>query len=281
MHICETISATRQAILQARQAGKKIGFVPTMGALHAGHAILMRRAKTECDCVVVSIFVNPTQFGPNEDFTRYPRTFEADQALCAAVGVDVIFYPTPELMYPKGYQTFVEVTEITKPLCGASRPGHFRGVATVVTKLFNIVMPDVAYFGQKDAQQCRVIQQMVADLNMPIQIEIVETVREPDGLAMSSRNRYLNPLQRHHATILYRTLVWVKEQIAAGQRNAHELEKQMALRIEQTPEARLDYAKILDYETFSPVETIEKKVLVALAVFFDQTRLIDNFLIDV
>ncbi len=281
MQICETIEATRKAVGVARHAGKKIGFVPTMGALHAGHAILIRRAKSECDFVVVSIFVNPTQFGPNEDFARYPRTFEADQALCAAMGTDAIFYPTPELMYPKGYQTYVEVLEITKILDGASRPGHFRGVSTVVTKLFNIVTPDVAYFGQKDAQQCRVIQRMVQDLDMPLAIQIVETVREADGLAMSSRNRYLDPQQRHNATALYQTLIWVKEQIASGERNALHLEKEMAERIANTPGTRLDYAQILDYEAFESIELIERKVLVALAVYFDKTRLIDNFIIDV
>jgi pantoate--beta-alanine ligase len=274
--IVATIEETRAAVSQARHAGKRIGFVPTMGALHAGHASLIRSARTECDYVVVSIFVNPTQFGPNEDFSRYPRTMDADRQLCGAVGTDVIFAPTPEIMYPPGARTFVEVTQLQDVLCGPSRPGHFRGVATVVLKLFNIVAPDFAYFGQKDAQQARIIQQMATDLNVNLTVRVMPTVREPDGLALSSRNRYLDPTQRRNAVVLHQALEQAKALVAAGERSVPHVQQEMIDLITRTPGARLDYVTLLDADTLQSVQTIERPVLAALAVFFGTTRLIDN-----
>jgi pantoate--beta-alanine ligase len=277
--IATTIDETRTAVAAARQAAKRVGFVPTMGALHAGHAALIRAARAECDFVVVSIFVNPTQFGPNEDFTRYPRTMDADRALCGAVGTDLIFAPTAAEMYPPDDRTVVEVTGLQDALCGASRPGHFRGVATIVLKLFQIVAPDVAYFGQKDAQQALIIRRMVADLFLPIAIRIRPTVREPDGLAMSSRNRYLDPAQRHHATSLVRALRRVEELFAKGERDAAELEQAMTDVLAAAPGARIDYARVVDAETLDAVGNIDRAALAAVAVYFGGTRLIDNTLL--
>jgi len=277
--VATTIAETRARVAVARKAGRRVGFVPTMGALHAGHAALIRTARTECDYTVVSIFVNPTQFGPNEDYTHYPRTLEADRELCAAVGTDLIFAPTPEEMYPPDARTIVEVTGAQDVLCGASRPGHFRGVATVVLKLLNIVQPDVAYFGQKDAQQTVVIRRMVQDLNIPVTIHVHPTVREPDGLAMSSRNRYLDPTQRMHATALYRALKKVEESFARGERRASELEREMTAILTATPGARLEYARVVDAETLESIPTIERPALAAVALFFGGTRLIDNTLL--
>jgi pantoate--beta-alanine ligase len=271
-----TIADTRAAVAAARAAGKKVGFVPTMGALHAGHAALIRASRAECDFTVVSIFVNPTQFGPNEDFARYPRTLDADRELCAAVGTDLIFAATVEEMYPPDSRTFVEVTGLQDALCGASRPGHFRGVATVVLKLFNIVTPDVAYFGQKDAQQALIIRRMVRDLCLPVTVRVQPTVREPDGLAMSSRNRYLDPTQRRNATCLRRALLKSESLVASGERSAAALEGAMADLITATPGARLDYARVLDAETLDPISALTRPALAALAVFFGTTRLIDN-----
>jgi pantoate--beta-alanine ligase len=252
-----------------------------MGALHAGHISLIRAARGESGFVVVSIFVNPTQFGPNEDFGRYPRPFDQDVKVCAAEGVDLIFHPDAETLYPAGFQTFVEVHELHDVLCGASRPGHFRGVATVVCKLFNIIHPDVAYFGQKDAQQGRIIQQMVRDLNLPLAIKVQPIVREPDGLALSSRNQYLDPDQRRQATVLYRSLEEVRELVKAGQRDAGAMVQAMKARIATAPGARLDYAAVVSFDTLKPVERLRGEVLVALAVFFGSTRLIDNILVKV
>ena len=214
--VASTIAEVRKAIESARRADKRIGFVPTMGALHAGHAALIRASRAESDFTVVSIFVNPIQFGPHEDFARYPRNLQADRELCAAVGTDVIFAPTPEEMYPPISRTFVEVAGLQDVLCGRSRPGHFRGVATVVLKLFHIVQPHHAYFGQKDGQQVAIIRRMIADLNLPIGLRVLPTVREPDGLAMSSRNRYLDPTQRMNATCLIRALRVAETMVAAG-----------------------------------------------------------------
>ncbi|MCE9534267.1 MAG: pantoate--beta-alanine ligase [Planctomycetes bacterium] len=274
--IVATIAEVRAAVAEARRAGKKVGLVPTMGALHAGHASLVRTARMKTDFAIVTIFVNPTQFGPNEDYNRYPRTLEADRDLVGAVGADLIFAPLPAEIYPDGHRTFVEVTELGDHLCGASRPGHFRGVATVVLKLFNIVQPDVAFFGQKDAQQAAIIQQMTRDLDVPIRVEIVPTVREPDGLAMSSRNRYLDPTQRRHATVLFRALEKVKSQVAAGERDVAKLEAIISQEVASTPGARLDYARIVDGVTLQPINTLQRPALAALAVFFGTTRLIDN-----
>jgi pantoate--beta-alanine ligase len=279
--ITTTIEDTRQAVAQVRQRGLIIGLVPTMGALHAGHISLIRAARAETGFVVVSIFVNPTQFGPNEDFHRYPRPFEQDVQVCAAEGVDLIFHPEPATLYPAGFHTFVEVGELQDVLCGASRPGHFRGVATVVCKLFNIVEPDFAYFGQKDAQQARIIQQMVRDLNLPVTIKVQPIVREPDGLALSSRNQYLDANQRRQATVLFRGLEEVRARVTAGERNPDKLIGALKARIATAPDARLDYAAVVAFETLQPVERLHGQVLVALAVHFGSTRLIDNILLKV
>lgn len=271
-----TIAETRAAVAAARKACRRIGFVPTMGALHAGHASLIRAARVECDFVVVSIFVNPTQFGPTEDLSRYPRTFDADRELCGAIGTDLIFAPTAVEMYPPDSRTVVEVAGLQDVLCGASRPGHFRGVATVVLKLFNIVQPDVAFFGQKDAQQAIIIRRMVADLNVPVTVRVHPTVREPDGLAMSSRNRYLDPAQRLSATSLYRALTKAEELFAGGGRSVVALERAMADVIAVARGARLDYARVLDEETLDTITSVARPALAAVAVFFGTTRLIDN-----
>jgi len=274
--VAAKIAEARAAVAAARRAGRRVGFVPTMGALHAGHASLIRASRAECDFTVVSIFVNPTQFGPSEDLSRYPRTFDADRELCAALGTDLVFAPSADEMYPPDSRTVVEVTKLQDVLCGQSRPGHFRGVATVVLKLFNIVQPDVAYFGQKDAQQALIIRRMVIDLNVPVDVRVRPTVREPDGLAMSSRNRYLDPAQRHHATALYRAVRRVEEMVAAGERSAPALEAAMGETIAAAPGARLDYARVLDAESLDPLATLDRPALAALAVYFGTTRLIDN-----
>jgi pantoate--beta-alanine ligase len=278
--VAETIDSLRMSLTAERRAGKMVGFVPTMGALHAGHAALIQQARRENDCVVVSIFVNPTQFGPNEDFQRYPRPFEQDVALCAANGVDFLFHPSPEEMYPPGSCTYVEVTGLQDGLCGASRPGHFRGVATVVLKLFNLVNPERAYFGQKDAQQVRIIQQMVADLEVGVEVVVVPTVREPDGLALSSRNRYLDAEQRRHAPALFRALNEARARIEAGERDAAVLQGLLVERIHAIPGAALDYAAIVDAERLEPLARVEGATLLALAVRFGATRLIDNLLVN-
>jgi pantoate--beta-alanine ligase len=274
--IVTTIAETRSAVAKARAARQTVGFVPTMGALHAGHAALIRASRTECDYTVVSIFVNPTQFGPTEDYSEYPRTLDADRELSGAVGADLIFAPTPAEMYPPESRTFVEVAGLQDVLCGASRPGHFRGVATAVLKLFNIVLPDVAYFGQKDAQQALIIRRMALDLNLPLKVRVHPTVREPDGLAMSSRNRFLDPTQRYNATSLHRALRKAEELVAGGARSAAEIERAMTEIITATPVARLDYARVLDSETLDTLSTLDRPTLAALAVFFGTTRLIDN-----
>jgi len=243
--ITTAIEDTRRAVAQARQHGLVIGLVPTMGALHTGHISLIRAARAETGFVVVSIFVNPTQFGPNEDFHRYPRPFEQDVQVCAAEGVDLIFHPEPAALYPAGFHTFVEVSDLQDVLCGTSRPGHFRGVTTVVCKLFNIIEPDYAYFGQKDAQQARIIQQVVRDLNLPISIKVQPIVREPDGLALSSRNQYLDANQRRQATVLSRGLEEVRARVTAGERNPDKLIQALKAPIATAPDARLDYAAIV------------------------------------
>lgn len=257
----------------------RIGCVPTMGALHAGHGSLIQAAAKECDFVVVTIFVNPTQFGPGEDLNKYPRTLQADCQYCEKLGADLVFSPSAEEMYSAEQLTWVNVQKLTEPLCGAKRPGHFRGVTTVCAKLFNITQPDIAYFGQKDAQQALVIQRMVADLNMPLEIRICPIVRESDGLAMSSRNRYLSPDDRKRAVCLYQALCWCREQIETGQRDSAALTTQMKEIIEQQG-GKIDYVEIADADTLGPVEAASGRTLVALAVFFGKTRLIDNLLLD-
>lgn len=274
--VVSDISALRSAVAAARGEARRIGFVPTMGALHEGHAALIRTAREESGFVVVSIFVNPTQFGPNEDFAKYPRTLEADQKLCADAGADLIFAPTVETMYPPGAATFVEVTELDRHLCGATRPGHFRGVCTVVAKLFHLVQPDVAFFGAKDAQQVRIVKRMVRDLDFPLTIYTVPTVREADGLAMSSRNRYLNPGERRVAPEIYRALFRTRERALSGEVDVARLESGLASDLAAIPGARIDYAKIVDDETLQPIGRLTRRALIAVAVFLGTTRLIDN-----
>jgi pantoate--beta-alanine ligase len=250
-----------------------------MGYLHEGHLSLVRRAKEECDHVIVSIFVNPTQFGPQEDLSKYPRDLERDLSLLRALGVDLVWSPTTEVMYPPGYQTWVEVERITRPLEGAMRPGHFRGVTTVVAKLFNGVQPHKAYFGQKDAQQAAVIRQMVRDLNLPIEIVVCPIVREPDGLAMSSRNVYLEPEQRKAATVLYRSLTAAKNAYETGERDAETLRQIMRDVLATEPLAQMQYVSCADYDTLDELETVRRKALLSMAVFLGKTRLIDNFVL--
>jgi pantoate--beta-alanine ligase len=254
------------------------GFVPTMGYLHEGHLSLVRRARSENDRVAVSIFVNPTQFGPSEDLAAYPRDVQRDLKLLEPLGVDLVFHPAPEVMYPHNFQTFVTVEEVAKTLEGAARPGHFRGVATVVMKLFNVVQADRAYFGQKDAQQVVVIKRMVVDLDMPIQIVVCPTVREPDGLAMSSRNAYLDPAQRKAAAVLFRALSAAKARCDTGERNAEAIRGAMRATLEQEPLAKSEYVSAADPLTLRELDRVEDDVLLSLAVRIGKTRLIDNFL---
>jgi len=278
--ITETVADTRRAIADARRAGRTVGLVPTMGALHAGHVSLIRAARNQTNFVVVSIFVNPAQFGPHEDFDRYPRPFTRDMHICAEEGVDLIFHPEPGTLYPSNYHTYVEVHDLQDVLCGAARPGHFRGVATVVLKLFNIVQPDTAFFGQKDAQQVRIIQQMVEDLNVPVDIRMRPILRDSDGLALSSRNQYLDAEQRQQAPVLSRALAEARERVADGERSAEVLLNLIKNRIASAPAAVLDYAAVVDFATLRPVQHLQGRVLVALAVRFGLTRLIDNIMVN-
>lgn len=281
MQIFHTISETRAFVRQARARGQVIGLVPTMGYLHEGHLELMRRAKNQCDIVIISIFVNPTQFGPNEDFARYPRDLERDAEMAGSVGVSAIFNPPVEEMYPPGYCTYVDVERITDKMCGVSRPGHFRGVATVVTKLFNIVQPDYAYFGQKDAQQALVLKRMTGDLNLNLEVVIVPTVREQDGLAMSSRNLYLEPDQRRAALVLSRGLEQARQAVRKGERNPAKIRQLVIDMIQAEPLAALDYAELYSYPDLEPLESMEGLTLLALAVKIGRTRLIDNAILEV
>lgn len=279
MEILRTVDSVRRWTKAQREAGRAIHFVPTMGYFHEGHLSLMRRAQQDNGAVIVSIFVNPLQFGAGEDLDRYPRDFERDRQMAESVGVGAIFYPDVAEMYPPGYQTEVRVKELSKPLCGRSRPGHFEGVATVVLKLFNIVTPDRAYFGMKDYQQLRVIQQLVRDMNLPVEIVPCPIVREPDGLAMSSRNVYLTPEERAAAIVPYRSLQWAQAQVESGERDAHKLREGVFQQIAAEPLARIDYVEVVDAETLQPVQRIERPTLIALAVFFGKARLIDNCLV--
>lgn len=253
------------------------GLVPTMGYLHQGHLSLVERARAECDQVGVSIFVNPTQFGPNEDLAKYPRDLARDLKMLEQAGVDLVWTPTPESVYPAGYQTYVTVEQVSQGLEGERRPGHFRGVATVVAKLFNVFLPDKAYFGQKDAQQAAVIKRLAADLNFPVEIVICPIVREPDGLAMSSRNVYLNPTERRAATILYRALSAAKTQFDAGERDANKLRAAMSSTLASEPLAKPDYVSAADPDSLVELERVEQHVLLSMAVRIGTTRLIDNF----
>ena len=256
-----------------------IGFVPTMGYLHAGHISLAQKARSECASVVASIFVNPTQFGPNEDLAKYPRDLPRDLSLLETAGVNLVWTPTPEVMYPSGYQTWVEVDGLTKGLEGAVRPTHFRGVATVVAKLFNAVGPDKAYFGQKDAQQAAVIRRMVEDLHFPLEILVCPIVREPVGLAMSSRNVYLSPEERRAATVLFRALGAAKAAYEKGERKGDALRKLMQDTINAEPLAKLQYVSCASYDMLEELEQVTGMTLLSMAVYFGKTRLIDNFVL--
>ena len=280
MEIAETIESVRSLVKAARSRGEKIGFVPTMGALHIGHISLIEAAVITCDFVVVSIFVNPTQFGPGEDLEKYPRPFEDDLEVCRKAGVDAVFAPTPEQIYPGENLTWVNVEKLTEPLCGQFRPGHFRGVTTVCAKLFNIVAPDIAFFGQKDAQQVIVIKRMTADLNMPLEIVICPTVREPDGLAVSSRNKYLTGEQRKDATCVYKSLQKCQQMIDTGITDTQKIAAEMRKVLQQASSIEIEYVSIVDAETLANIEQIAGKVLAAVAVRIGPARLIDNILVD-
>ena len=280
MQIANTIKEVRTQVKAWRQAGLSVGLVPTMGYLHEGHGSLIARARTQNDRVVVSIFVNPMQFGPKEDLASYPRDLEKDAKLCEKAGVDLIFHPQPEEMYQPGFCSYVDMNGLTTELCGKSRPIHFRGVQTVVLKLFHIVTPDRAYFGQKDAQQLAVVKRMVSDLNVGTQIIGCPIIREEDGLAKSSRNTYLNEKERQAALVLSRSLNAGKALVEAGETDAQAVRKAIIQEIEKEPMAKIDYVDVVDFDTITPIEIIQGSVLVAIAVFIGKTRLIDNFIVE-
>ena len=279
MKVVDTIPRMSTLAKMFKKEGKSIGLVPTMGYLHEGHLSLARAAKKHTDVVIMSIFVNPIQFGPKEDFERYPRDLQRDEALAAGAGVDIIFHPSAKDMYPAGYSTYVNVEGLTETLCGTSRPGHFKGVTTVVAKLFEIVRPDIAYFGQKDAQQAIVIKKMAGDLSMGIEVKIMPTIRESDGLAMSSRNDYLSETEKRDALVLRGSLEKAQDLIKSGERDPRKVVKAMQELIKGVPTARIDYVSIVDTAALREVKTITGEVLVALAVFIGKTRLIDNIIL--
>lgn len=281
MRLFTTVVEIKEYLRRQQAAGKSIGLVPTMGYLHEGHLSLIRRAVAETDIPVTSIFVNPIQFGPSEDLGKYPRDLKRDQELIRETGAEVVFNPSMAEMYGTDYLTYVRVEKITETLCGVSRPGHFQGVATVVNKLFNIVRPDKAYFGQKDAQQALVIQKMVKDLNMDVEVVVCPIVREADGLAMSSRNTYLNAEERRQAGVLYQALLAAKAMIAQGERDAHRVKRHMEELIHRQPLANVDYISVVDPESLREITEISGAVLLALAVKFGATRLIDNLRVEV
>ena len=276
MEVVASVAVLRERVGASRATGQVIGVVPTMGALHEGHLSLIRRARADCGYVVVTLFVNPTQFGPNEDLSRYPRDDEADRAAAEAAGGDLLFKPPVEQVYPAGFSTYVTVEGLTSGLCGASRPTHFRGVTTVVAKLFNMVQPDRAYFGEKDYQQLQVIRRMTRDLDFPVEIVPCPIVREPDGLALSSRNRYLTPEQRAAALSLSRGLHAAREAFEAGERNAGALIRRARQGMEAEPLLRIDYVERVDAESLTPVEKLDLPALLAVAAYLGDTRLIDN-----
>jgi len=281
MEIIRTVSWMKQAARQARAENHVIGMVPTMGALHEGHLSLLRRARSECSKVFASIFVNPTQFGPNEDLSKYPRTFEADVAKLESAGVDVLFAPDAKEIYPAGFTTYVTVEGLSDRLEGRSRPGHFRGVATVVLKLFEIAQPHFAFFGRKDAQQSRILQRMLQDLNSDVELVLCPIVRESDGLALSSRNAYLSPEERRAAAVLHRALEAVREEVLAGTRDALTLQNAARRVLAEEKLAQVDYVEVASADTFEPVARIgAQPAYVLLAVFVGKTRLIDNLLIE-
>ncbi|MGN0469458.1 MAG: pantoate--beta-alanine ligase [Acutalibacteraceae bacterium] len=280
MKVTTTVNETRSIIAEWKKQGLTVGFVPTMGYLHEGHQSLIKKAVQENDRVAVSVFVNPMQFSPNEDLDKYPRDFSADTKLCSESGVDLIFHPEPDEMYCDGFCSFVDMTGPTAELCGKSRPIHFRGVCTVVNKLFNIIQPDRAYFGQKDAQQLSVICRMVKDLNMPIEIVGCPIIREADGLAKSSRNKYLNPEERKAALILSKTIFMGERLIKDGEKNVGVILDKMKKNIETEPLAKIDYVEAVDFDSVQKIDEIKGKVLFAIAVYIGKTRLIDNFIFE-
>jgi pantoate--beta-alanine ligase len=280
MKVCAGIAEARVPRRAARESGARLGLVPTMGALHAGHLSLVLAARAQCDLVAVSIFVNPTQFGPSEDFSRYPRTFESDCAALEKEGVDLLFAPAVEEMYGKGETTWVMVEGLSERLDGRSRPGHFRGVTTVVSKLFHIIEPDVAFFGQKDAAQLAIIRRMVRDLNIPVEIVGCPIVREPDGLAMSSRNIYLSPEERLHALALNRSLRATEEAFRSGETGAARLSEVGRAIIAREPGVRLDYFAVVDPESLEPLQRVTRPALIAVAAYVGSTRLIDNVVLE-
>lgn len=281
MKIATTIAEVRAQVAAWKKEGLTVGLVPTMGYLHEGHASLVDEAVRQCDRVVASVFVNPTQFGPNEDLEDYPRDFDRDKALLEAHGCHLVFHPSVEEMYPEGAATYVEIhSDMPKQLCGKTRPIHFRGVCTVVSKLFNIVTPDKAFFGQKDAQQLAILRRMVRDLSYGIQLVGCPIVREADGLAKSSRNTYLNPQERQAALVLSQAVKLGQELVAQGERDAAKLVAAMSAHIAAQPLARIDYVEAVDGVTMETVETLQGTVLVAMAVYIGKTRLIDNFIVE-
>lgn len=280
MKIFTTIQEVREEVCQLKSAGNSVGFVPTMGFLHQGHLSLVREAVRMADSTVVSIFVNPAQFGPQEDFKEYPRDLQRDSGLLEREGVDVVFVPDQVEMYPENFSTYVEVHGLQDKLCGRSRPGHFRGVCTVVLKLFQIVDPDMAFFGQKDAQQALIIQRMVRDLNMNVDIKVLPIIREEDGLALSSRNSYLDSEERKAAVGLFRSLRQAEQMIKDGEKNPRRIIQRMKQIIHSEPLAGMDYIEIVDLENLDPLDKIEGDVLVALAVFIGKIRLIDNLIVN-
>ena len=280
MEIITTVAEMKALVRAWKDEGLTIGLTPTMGALHEGHMSLMEAARKECDKVVASVFVNPLQFGPDEDYDNYPRDLERDAGIAESKGVDVVFHPSVEEMYPENYNTYVVMETLTDTLCGASRPGHFRGVCKVVNKLFNIVQPDKAFFGQKDAQQLAIIKRMVSDLNMNLEVIGCPIVREDDGLAKSSRNTYLSAEERNAALCLSRAIFKAKELIESGERNSALIAKAVTDTIEEEPLARIDYVEVVNLGNMQPVETLPESGLVAIAVYIGSTRLIDNYLYD-
>ncbi|MFA5553949.1 MAG: pantoate--beta-alanine ligase [Phycisphaerae bacterium] len=280
MQIAQTIQQVRVLVRNARKNGLSIGFVPTMGALHSGHISLIERAKKESDFVAVSIFVNPAQFGPNEDFEKYPRPIEQDLQICRNCGVDLVFCPSSDEIYSGEQLTWVYVDKLTETLCGRFRPGHFRGVTTVCTKLFNIITPDFAFFGQKDAQQAIVIKRMAADLNMPLEIIICPTVREEDGLAMSSRNKYLSPQERKDAPLIYKSLQKVSELVKTGVYDSSVISAEIKKILAESQKIAVEYVEIANFENLEPQESVKGKTLIAVAAKIGLTRLIDNIILD-
>ncbi len=276
MIIVKQIKSMSRWVKAQKNKGRTIGFVPTMGYIHEGHISLARKAKKDCDKVVMSIFVNPIQFGPKEDFKRYPRDLKRDYRIARSAGVDLIFYPSTKDMYPDNFFTYVSVTGLTDILCGRSRPGHFKGVVTVVTKLFNIIAPDIAYFGKKDAQQAIIIKKMAEDLNFPIKIRVLPTVREAGGLAMSSRNAYLSASERYDALVINRALKSAKRLISSGELNADMVISHIKKLIKQRKSVRIDYVEVVDMNSLKKINKISGGALIAIAVFIGKTRLIDN-----